>query len=215
MSADEKQMAAIEGLTRVESTAKEEMVGILAELTHAVYPHEDLYGEFCSIQSYIDCPPEKVFQYMADTRSLEEWTFSVRDFQPADEKDLYVGVDKIGERTKIYCKAVSNREALTVDYHCAWDQGEHLWMIYLNRIVSAELVLNKPGSVVFWQNCRHPFYNNNPFKDKAPNGRPWVGDFWDMFYAGHMVELKNLKTILEHRHKHNLPIGPHLVEEGS
>jgi hypothetical protein len=72
-------------------------------------------------------------------------------------------------------------------------------MIYLNRIVAAQMVLNRPGSVIFWQNCRHPFYDENPFKDKAPMGRPWVGDFWDLFYAGHTVELENLKRILEFR----------------
>jgi hypothetical protein len=98
-------------------------------------------------------------------------------------------------------EVVANREALTVDYHCAWDQGKHLWMIYLNRIVDSQLVLNKPGSVVFWQNCRHPFYDANPFPETAPADRPvWVGDIWDTFYAGHALELQNLKRIVEHRH---------------
>jgi len=90
----------------------------------------------------------------------------------------------VEDNTDIYVKTVSNKDALTVDYHCAWDQGEELWMIYLNRIVPADLVLNKPGSVVFWQNCRHPYYDSNPFKDKAPHGRAWIGDFWDFFMPG-------------------------------
>jgi hypothetical protein len=74
--------------------------------------------------------------------------------------------------------------------------------------VPAELVLNKPGCVVFWQNCRHPNYMKNPHPEKAPKGRPWVGQFWDFFYAGHTVELQNLKKILEYRHSNNLPMGP-------
>lgn len=98
---------------------------------------------------------------------------------------------------------------MTVDYHCAWDQGEHLWMIYLMRVVDAQVVLNKPGSVVLWTNCRHPFYDANPYPDKAPAGRPvWVGDFWEMFSAGHRLELDNLKAIAEYRAAHGLPITP-------
>jgi uncharacterized protein YndB with AHSA1/START domain len=201
---DENELKEIEGLNRIENVSKEEMQGVLAELTHAVYPHDELYGSYCAIQSYIACPPEKVFEYMVDVYRLAEWTYSIRDFRPSGIDGVYVGRDRIGDNTDIYCRVVANREALTVDYHCAWDQGEHLWMIYLNRIVPAKLVFDRPGSVVFWQNCRHPFYDDNPFKETAPQGRPWVGDFWDMFYAGHSVELMNLKHILEYRHGRDL-----------
>ena len=215
---DERQLANIPELLRVENTSKDEMGGVLSDLTHAVYSHEKLYGQYCPVQSYINCPPEKVFDYMSKTESLCEWTYSVRDLELTDLPggDVYKGYDKIGNNnTKIFAKTVSNREALTVDYHCAWDQGEDLWMIYLNRIVPAELVLNKPGSVVFWQNCRHPYYNDNPYPEKAPEGRPWVGNFWDMFYAGHWVELMNLKNILEYRHKHRVDVGPYILENST
>lgn len=199
----------ISGLKRVENVDKNEMSGLMADMTHAVYPHDKIYGDFCPIQGYINCPPEKVFEYMSNPYSLAEWTYSMREFNSVPDKEgLYLGKDKIGDNTNIYFKVYSNKSALTVDYHCAWDQGEDLWMIYLNRIVPAELVLGKPGSVVFWQNCRHPNYNENPYPNCAPAGRPWVGNFWDFFYAGHMVELENLKQILEYRHAHNLPMGP-------
>jgi hypothetical protein len=36
----------------------------------------------------------------------------------------------------------------------------------------------------------------------------WVGDFWDMFGAGHLLELKNLKAIAEYRHHNGLPVTP-------
>jgi hypothetical protein len=39
-----------------------------------------------------------------------------------------------------------------------------------------------------------------------------VGDWWPIFPAGHAVELVNLKAILEHRHRHGLPIGPLVTE---
>ena len=80
-------------------------------------------------------------------------------------------------------------------------------MIYLMRVVPAKLVLNRPGCVVLWTNCRHPYYDNNPFPDKAPKGRKvWVGDMWPFFYAGHRIELDNLKHILEYRHANGLPM---------
>jgi hypothetical protein len=107
-----------------------------------------------------------------------------------------------GGATKIYTKTIANREALTVDYHCAWDQPDRLWMIYLMRIVPAPLVLDRPGSVVLWTNCHHPYYDANPFPGLGPAGRKvWVGDLWPFFYAGHWVELQNLKAILEYRHR--------------
>ncbi|MUM32926.1 SRPBCC family protein, partial [Mycobacterium sp. CBMA361] len=117
--------------------------------------------------------------------------------------------DRLGSETEIYTRTVANRDAMTVDYHCAWDQGHHLWMIYLMRVVDAQTVLNKPGSVVLWTNCHHPFYDQNPYPEAAPEKRPvWVGDFWDMFGAGHRLELDNLKAIAEYRHRNGLPVTP-------
>lgn len=82
-------------------------------------------------------------------------------------------------------------------------------MIYLMRVVDAQVVLNRPGSVVLWNNCRHPFYDENPYPDTAPPDRPvWVGDFWEMFSAGHQLELDNLTAIAEFRHHNNLPLTP-------
>ena len=209
--ANNEQLSLIPGLHRIETTGKPEMNGLLSQMTHAVYPHDEIYGQIIPIHAYIDCPPRKVFDYMAHTSSLEEWTYSLRGFKPSEIPGVDVGEDRLGKSTKIFCRTVCNAEALLVDYHCAWDQGEDLWMIYLNRIVPAELVLKKPGSVLFWQNCRHPYYDDNPYKDRVPAGRPvWVGDLWDMFYAGHSVELDNLKRILEFRHANNLAMDPNL-----
>jgi hypothetical protein len=206
---DSQSLAAIPGVKRVETFPVNQFKEDLAELTHSVYPHDEVYGRYCTVEEYIDCPPELVFEYMRHTRSLEEWTFSVRELTPTEkDPELFAGVDRVGGKTPIFCKTYSNREALTVDYHCAWDQGEELWMIYLNRIIPAPLVLGKPGSVVIWTNCRHPHYDRNPRPELAPKGRPWVGDFWDWFYAGHWAEIQNLKAILEYRYESGLPIGP-------
>jgi hypothetical protein len=34
-----------------------------------------------------------------------------------------------------------------------------------------------------------------------------VGEYWDLFYAGHRIELTNLKAILEHRHGNGRPVS--------
>ncbi len=195
------------GVRRIENCSKEEMTGLAMEMTHAVYPHDQICGQYCTIQSHIDCPPEKAFEYLSDVYSLQEWTFSMRDFSPTHDPGLVAAIDRIGGETTIYTRTIANREAMTVDYHCAWDQGEKLWMIYLMRVVPAELTLNKPGCVVLWTNCRHPFYDENPYPEKAPTSRKvWVGDMWPFFYAGHQIELENLKHILEYRHANSLPM---------
>jgi len=202
----------ISGLVRCEDLDREQLAERITELTHTVYPHEQVYGPYCTIHAHIDCPPEKVFAYMANPLSLIEWTYSVRELVPTSTPGLYVGVD--AGRTPIYCKTVAQPAALTVDYHCAWDQGDELWMVYLNRIVPAETVLKRPGSVVIWTNCRHPYYAKNPFPELSAPERAWVGDWWPLFYGGHSIELGNLKAILEHRHRHGLPLGPRVRAGG-
>jgi hypothetical protein len=187
----------IAGLVRCEQYSREALGELVAELTHTVYPHEQVYGRYCTVHAHIECPIEQVYDYMANPFALEEWTYSVRRLRPAGRPGLLVGVD--AAETPIYVRTVANREARTVDYHCAWDQGDALWMVYLNRLVPAELVLDRPGTVVIWTNCHHPYYDRNPFPALMPGRREWVGDWWPLFYAGHTIELSNLKRILEHR----------------
>ncbi len=202
----------IPNVRRIENFPKDEMQAHAMELTHSVYPHEEIYGSYCTLEEYIDCPPEDVFRYLADVYTLEEWTYSLRDFEATETPGEVVSFDKIGGKTRIYSKAVAHEGPMTVDFHCAWDQGDKLWMIYLMRVVPAELVLNKRGSVVLWTNCRHPYYDKNPYPEKGPADRKvWVGDMWPFFYAGHHVEMQNLKHILEYRHANGLPINPREV----
>jgi hypothetical protein len=206
-------LAGIEGLVRCEDFDREALGEQITEMTHTVYRHEQVYGPFITIHAHVDCPPKKVFDYMANPYSLLEWTYSVRELRPTGAPGLLVGVDS--GRTPIYCRTVTNEDALTVDYHCAWDQGDELWMIYLNRIIPAETVLKQRGSVIVWTNCRHPYYAKNPFPELGSDPkREWVGDWWPLFYAGHSIELENLKRILEFRHARGIPVGPPLCEGG-
>ncbi|MFE3291141.1 SRPBCC family protein [Rhodococcus sp. NPDC059234] len=204
----------IPGVYRIENTSPAEGTAMVVDMLRSVYPHEQIYGDYVTVQDYVDCPPRQLYDYLAQTRSLEEWTGSLRGFTETDEAGLWLAYDRMGnDQTKIYTRTVANHEAMTVDYHCAWDQGAHLWMIYLIRVVDAQVVLDKPGSVVLWTNCRHPFYDHNPFPETAPADRTtWVGDLWDMFAAGHLIELHNLKAIAEYRHANGLPVTPEWMQ---
>lgn len=201
-------LADIPDLVRCEAFDREALGERITEMTHTVYRHEQVYGDFITVHAHIQCPPDDVFAYMADPYSLLEWTYSVRELRPTGQSDLWVGVDS--GRTPIYCRTVAHRAAGTVDYQCAWDQGEELWMVYLNRIVPASAVLGVPGTVVVWTNCHHRHYGENPFPELSDPKREWVGEWWPLLYAGHAIELANLKAILEHRHRNGLPIAPRL-----
>lgn len=194
-------IAGVEGLVRCETTPREEAFALAHSLTKESFTYDEIYGRFCTVHEYIDAPPEDVYEFLTDYRSLNEYTYSTRDFRPTGTDGLYVGRDTlIDEETEIFMRIHGNREALTVDMHCAWDQGDELWMVYLYRIVPAPTVLDKRGSVVLWTNCHHPYYDKNPWPELATSPeRPWVGDTWGLFYAGHRVELDNLKLIMEHR----------------
>jgi hypothetical protein len=209
---DPAAVTGIPGLIRCEVYGRDAMAERLTEMTHTVYAHDQVYGEYCTIHAHIDCPPQDVFRYMANPYSLLEWTYSVRKLRQTQTDGLLAGEDGVG--TPIYCRTTSDERALTVDYHCAWDQGEELWMVYFNRVLPADVALKRKGSVVVWTNCRHPYYARNPFPHLChdPN-RTWVGDLWPFFYAGHTVELLNLKAILEYRHRNRLPIGPMLADD--
>lgn len=197
------------GVLRIETSDRESTTPIILDMLRSVYPHDRIFGDYCTVHGYIAAPPREVYRYLSDTRSLEEWTYSLRDFTPTETPGLWSAHDRLGSDTTIYTRTVANPDAMTVDYHCAWDQARHLWMIYLLRVVDAQTVFDKPGSVVLWTNCHHPFYDRNPYPETAPAGRKvWVGDFWDMFAAGHRLELDNLTALCEYRARRGLPITP-------
>ena len=102
MSEASSTLADIPGLMRIENPGKEELTAYCMELTHAVYPHHQVYGQYCTIHEYVDCPPEHVYDYLRQGHHLEEWTCSLRDFAPADTPGLWAGYDRVEDDTRIY-----------------------------------------------------------------------------------------------------------------
>src|SRR6201999_884749 len=68
----------------------------------------------CTVNDYVDCPPDELFEYLSDTRSLEEWTYTLRGFTPTEEPGLWLAYDKILPDTTIYTRTFANSQARTV-----------------------------------------------------------------------------------------------------
>lgn len=197
-------LSQIPGLFRSEDHPPETSMPKFIQATKEKYDHEEVFGDYCPVFSYIKCPVDKAFEYAADPFSLEEWTYTLRDLKKVKD-DLYVGREVLAPGTQIYVKTESHKDSGVVDYLCAWDQPNELWMRYYCRFIDAQPTFGKPGTVLMWVNCRHPYYLRNPnapqhiLESQARKDRPWVGDVWNLFRAGHQVEADNMKKILEAR----------------
>lgn len=195
----------IPGLYLSEDHSVPEIQKVLLTETKETYSHEEVHGTYCNVNDYINCPVEDAYNYAANVFSLEEWTYSMRDLTHVGD-GLYKGREALAPDTDIFVRCKAYSDSKVVDYLCAWDQGEELWMRYYFRFVDAQPTLKKPGTILMWLNCHHPYYEkggeNTPKRiadAQSRQDRPWVGDFWKYFEAGHRIEANNLKAILEHR----------------
>jgi hypothetical protein len=183
----------------------DEVLAKLQEMTKETYSHEEIFGSYCHLGGYIHCPVEMAFEYAANVYSLEEWTFSLRSLKHIGG-GLYKGAEYLAKDTSIYVRCEAYSDSRVVDYLCAWDQGEELWMRYYFRFVDAMPTLRKPGTIMLWTNCKHPYYDRTTMN--VPDyistalertDRKWVGDIWTYFDAIHRIEARNLKAVLEYR----------------
>jgi len=195
----------IPGLYTCEDHDIPDVMATLQEMTKETYSHEEIFGSYSHLGEYIHCPVDMAFEYAANIYSLEEWTFSLRSLKHLGG-GLYKGIEYLAKDTSIYVRAEAYPDCRVVDYPCAWDQGDELWMRYHFRFVDAMPTLRKPGTVMLWTNCKHPYYDrsvtNVPSyisEARERTDRDWVGDIWPYFDAIHRIEAMNLKAILEYR----------------
>src|ERR1700746_1530062 len=92
----------IDGVVRIETTPLEQTAGTFFSQLRSVYPHQEVFGQYCTVNDYVDCPPDELFAYLSDTRSLEEWTYTLRGFTPTEEPGLWLAYDKQPPATEIY-----------------------------------------------------------------------------------------------------------------
>ena len=177
----------------------------LREYTKPSYSGEEVFGQFCHTAEFIGCPVDMAYEYAANVYCLEEFTFSLRNFNYIGG-GLYKGTEALAKDTVIYMRVDAYPDSRVVDHLCAWDQGEELWMRYHFRFLDAMPTLRRPGTIVLWSNCKHPYYDRSVTEVPAYIAEPrdrtdrlWVGDIWPNFYAIHKIEAANLKKILEYR----------------
>ena len=199
----------IDGVVRIETAPLEETAGIFISQMRSVYSHDEVFGQYCTVNEYVDCPPDELFDYMADTRSLEEWTYSLRDFTPSDEPGLWLAYDRLLPETTIYTRTspiagahgrlplrVGSGQAPVDDLPDAGRRRAGGARTSRVRLCCGRIAVTRSTT-----RTRIP-------KTAPAAATGWVGDFWDMFGAGHKLELNNLKSIAEYRHHNGLPVTP-------
>jgi hypothetical protein len=200
---DVKDIPGLINIERMDFTSPETLQWMMSQ-KRDTYPREEIFGTSCTVTEFIECPIEMAYEYATNVYGMEEWTATLRNFQYVGG-GLYRADDVLAKDTPIYLRIEAHHGSHTIDYLCAWDQGLELWMRYFFRFIDASPAIGKPGTILFWVNCKHPYYDkNNPApayvaEPRARTDRLWVGEMWDLFYAAHHMEASNLKKILEHR----------------
>jgi hypothetical protein len=191
-----------------ENNGLEQLKAKMREHAKPTYTREEIFGQYCHTAEYIRCPVDMAFAYAANVYCLEEFTFSLRNFSYVGG-GIYKGREALAKDTFIYMRVDAYPDSRVVDHLCAWDQGEELWMRYHFRFLDAMPTIRRPGTIVLWTNCKHPYYDRSvsdvpPYiaEPRARTDRMWVGDVWSSFYAIHNIEVANLKRILEYRFAH-------------
>ena len=178
------------------------------EMMRSVYPHDQVFGEYCTVNDYIDCPPDELFDYLADTRSLEEWTYSLRGFTPTEEpgcglpttswdrkpKSTRAPSPTRGAHSRLPLRVGSGQTPLDDLPDAGCRRAARARQTGLGRVVDRTAITRSTTAT--------------RTRSRTTERPVWVGDFWDMFGAGHLLELKNLKSIAEYRHHHGLPVTP-------
>src|ERR1700758_3068335 len=50
----------LEGVTRIETSPRQKATPIIMDMMRSVYPHDQVFGEYCTVNDYIDCPPDEL-----------------------------------------------------------------------------------------------------------------------------------------------------------
>ncbi len=203
------------GLIRAETTLPEEIDRLCARIVKHQDAHAEVFGTYCFVAEHIRAPYEAAFDYCADVLHLEDWTINIRQLRPVAgglHRGFMVFSPEDAQRPSteilIRADAVKGPKQGVICYPCAWDQGQDLWMRYYFTLADAQDAIAQPGTMVFWVNCKHPFYDSRatevpPYIVQGRNrtDRPWAGAAWPMFSALHYLELQNLKRVLEQRYQ--------------
>src|ERR1700722_4025934 len=96
----------IDGVVRIEPSPLEQTAPTFMAKMRSAYPHEGRFGQYCTARGCAECPPDELFEYLAHPQSLEEWTYTLRDFTPTEESGLWLAFFKDTAATEIYTRTV-------------------------------------------------------------------------------------------------------------
>ena len=56
-----EQAADLDGLTRVETHPRQTATPVILDMLRSVYPHDTIYGNFCTVQGYVNAPARELY----------------------------------------------------------------------------------------------------------------------------------------------------------
>lgn len=196
----------IKGLYRHENHS---LIQAVDEYEKSDRPKEIFFdaSTFCNVHAYINCPLNLSFLYIANVFSTEEWSFGLRNLQRMP-KERFCGVELSANNTKVYLDWQVCEESRSIENSSAWDQNSSLWMKSYFRVADALPNLKRKGTLLMHVTSYHSYYDKNAHylplhiqKTQRRQGRDWIGDKWELNCKRQLLEMHNIKTILEKRFK--------------
>jgi len=70
-------------VVRIETPPLEKTAPIFMAKMRSVYPHDEVFGQYCTVKAYIDCPPAELFEHMGRSTGFVG-AFALARASPAD-----------------------------------------------------------------------------------------------------------------------------------
>jgi 3-oxoacyl-[acyl-carrier-protein] synthase III len=151
---------------------------------------DELFHDFVPAWAVFEgVPRAAAFAYLADTAHMAEWTMSMRNLRRLPG-DVYVGDEEATPTGRVYVRTIADERAGTIEWRCSHTDPEDLWIVYKGVLVDAAEAFGRPGSALVWINFVHERVRRDPA----------LAAGFRLMHAAHMVEIGNLKLILEARH---------------
>eukprot|EP01106_Pelomyxa_sp_JSP_P000816 TRINITY_DN1119_c0_g1_i4.p1 TRINITY_DN1119_c0_g1~~TRINITY_DN1119_c0_g1_i4.p1 ORF type:complete len:457 (-),score=172.23 TRINITY_DN1119_c0_g1_i4:105-1322(-) len=160
--------------------------------------HAEFFGDYIPVGVVVEgVPLDYVLDFLEDPANLCRWTLSMRNAQPppAGGDDVTWLFDEDVSPTKhTWLRQKVDRASRTFSWLCGHAKGD-LWMYYNGCVFDAMATHGRPGTAVMWSNYVHERVKKDPIYQMAFEG----------MHTAHMLEITNMKNILETEFKLGLP----------
>ena len=59
-----RQADELDGLTRIETHPRQTATPIILDMLRSVYPHDQIFGDFCPVQGYVNAPARELYEWL-------------------------------------------------------------------------------------------------------------------------------------------------------